>query len=381
MRLTRQQLDDVKQQYNVDRVWSFSRLSTWRNCKREYWARYMKHMHLDSDSVYLVFGNASHNLIQSVVDGHVQPAGALNAWEKIVSQWDMDESSPRFDNRKIRDGYINNLQSYFSHINIPAGRNFTNEKPVLTKVGKYIFVGYIDTQFVDEDNNLVLIDYKTSSKSSFTKAKLPEKSQQLMLYAIGKHQQTGLPFERIKARFDMLKYCRIHYKQENGKWKDTIQERSSWVASMEKRLRTKLKKVGVDEEKVNELVTLAALHNHLKDLPQEVQEQFWVENYYIELDITEETCQEVLKEIERQCDEIVQFESKDETDQEAWLKINARFDSNNYYDTHLCSYHTSDEFKKKRGELKDKLAPQFDLSDSNYTGMFSNDSETDNLFS
>ncbi len=94
----------------------------------------------------------------------------------------------------------------------------TKEKP------HYVFVGYIDTEYIDKEGNVVLVDYKSSSKSSFSKSKLPEKSMQLMLYSIGIHQQENIPYEKIKARFDMMKYVTVHYKQENGKWNTSVQE-------------------------------------------------------------------------------------------------------------------------------------------------------------
>ncbi|WP_056954170.1 PD-(D/E)XK nuclease family protein [Limosilactobacillus ingluviei] len=377
MRLNKEQLDKIKKQFNANRIWSFSRLSTWGNCPTEYYQKYYLHKKLSSDSVYTEWGTTSHNLVQDVIDKKILPGEAINVWKKAVKDWEADPTAFQFDTDRIKNGYINNLNNYFRHVLIPNGSDFRNEQPVLVRVGKdnkYVFVGYIDTQYTDADGNTVLIDYKTSSKSGFSGDKLQKKAMQLMLYAIGKHQMSGVPYDKIKARFDMMKYCRVHFKQENGKWKDTIQERSIWVAKIAKKLATKLKKLGYDEERANEMIETAKASNGLANMPEEIQEQFQVGNYFIELDISEENCQKVAKQVEELCDTIMDFENMDEFDQENWLELNARYDPTNYYETHLCSWHTSEEFKKLEGINEKKKPVAVSAGQTELDDLFGNDS-------
>lgn len=131
-------------------------------------------MKLDGSSVYTEFGTFSHNLIQSCINGEIKYDEMFIKWCDIVGDWEVDPNSYQFDSDKIKTGYISNLNHYFSHTQIPKGSHFETEKPVLARVGKngkYIFVGYIDNQYIDEDGNTVLVDYKTSSRSSFSKAR------------------------------------------------------------------------------------------------------------------------------------------------------------------------------------------------------------------
>lgn len=353
-RLNKEQLQKVKDMYGVDRIWSFSRLNKFHTCPWDYWATYIEHLDIDSSSEYTFWGTKSHDLIQDELGGKIKYEDMIDVWEKEVEEWENDPNGYKFDNKKIKDGYINNLTHYFTFTQVPENtQKLVNEKPVKVVVGNqpHVFVGYIDTEYIDEEGNLVLVDYKTSSKSGFSKAKLPEKSMQLKLYAIGEHQRTGLPYEKIKARFDMMKYCVVHYQQENGKWKESVQERSEWVYKMNNKLKTKLPKLGYDPIETDELIIKASQENSMKCLPQEVQDQFYITNYYIEIDINEEDLEELEQDIANQCDAILEFEKQD--DLESYLEVNYPYDPNNYYDKKLCGYHTSKYFKGENAEEDD----------------------------
>lgn len=387
MRLNHKQLDNLKKKYGVDRIWSFSRVNSFHNCPAEYQKHYLEHLKLDSGNVYTEFGTFSHNTIQSLVRGEIKYDEMYPKWQDEVGNWEVDPNSYQFDNDKIKTGYIANLNHYFKHTQVPAGSQFETEKPVLATIGennKYVFVGYVDTQYVDEDGNLVLIDYKTSSRSSFSKAKLPEKSLQLMLYAIGKHQHSHLPYSKIRCMFDMMKYVTVHYQQENGKWNTSVQERSKWVTKMAKKLATKLKKQGYDQGKADEAIQVAIMANNLDNLPKEVQGQFLLENYVIELDITEENCQRVAKTIEHKCDEIMEFEALSKEDQDSWIEVNHPYNPSDYYDKKLCSWHTSTLFKEQEQTLDDILQPETSTSadeDNFMASLFTEDEELAGMFS
>lgn len=360
-RLSREQLNELKKKYNVDRIWSFSRVNAAQSCFWDYWARYVKHLDIDGSSIYTEWGTNSHDLVQEFVAGDIDAEEAPVKWKEYIDKWEQDPNAFQFDTKQIERGYLNNLKHYFSHLTTIKGTNIQNEKPVLARIGdnkQFVFVGYIDTQYIDEEGNTVLIDYKTSSKSSFSKAKLPEKSRQLMLYAIGKHQYNHIPYDKIKCRFDMMKYLTVHYRQENGKWNTSIQERAKWVAKMEKKLTTKLKKLDFDPAKIEELIQIAIASNSLECMPKEIQDQFFTSNYYIEIPINEELCNKVAQDIAADCTDIVDFEKMSSADQEAFLELNFSYDPNNYYDKKLCAYHRSQYFKDREATLDNMLEPE-----------------------
>lgn len=380
MRLSKEQRKGVMQKYGVNRLWSFSRVQCFiDNCPWEYKARYIDHLDLNDENVYTIWGTVAHNLIENLMTKKIKYADMVDRFEQAMFTWETDVTKPRFDSEKIKIGYFGNLDEYFKHTQVPAGRDFKVEKPVLIRLGdkkQYVFVGYIDTEYVDEQGNTVLVDYKTSSKSSFSKAKLPKKATQLMLYAIGKHQFSHIPYDKIKCRFDMMKYTTVHYQQENGKWADSVQERSKWVSKMAKKLLTKLKKHDIDEDEANEMVQIASLNNDLSNMPQDIQDQFQLNNYYIEIPITQEACEKVAEKVAEDCQQILDFEALDNDDQISWLEVNHPYNPDDYFETHLCSYHTSDIFKQQEGSLMqdntDDFAEMFADDDDAVVGdMFS----------
>ncbi len=187
---------------------------------------------------------------------------------------------------------------------------------------------------------------------------------QLMLYSIGIHQQENIPYEKIKARFDMMKYVTVHYRQENGKWNTSVQERSIWVLKMQKKLETKLKKLGIDKEEARKLIQIASLANNMDNLPKEVQDQFYVTNYYIELDINEKDCNALLEKIEKQCDEIIELEQLSPDAQDSFADVNHHYNPDDYYDKKLCAYHLLEKIEKQCDEIieLEQLSP--DAQDS-----------------
>ena len=347
-------MNALKKKFDVDRIWSFSRISSFLNCAWEYKMKYIDKERVNTDNVYTVFGTACHDIIQDFYAKKYGYEKMAELWDKHITDWQNDPVSYQFDTEKIKNGYINNLDHYFKNcgvVNAPIeGKDeieVINEKPVLIQVQskskqKHIFVGYVDSEYYDYDGNLVLLDYKTSSKSGCTPKKLPEKSMQLILYAIGKHQITGLPYEKIKCRFDMMKYCRVHYQLESGGWKSSIQERSEWVYKMASKLKTKLPKVGCDPIEVDELITQASLDNNMDCLPEEVSKQFYIENYYIEVEITEQICKELNDKVAALCDKILNFEQIEDLETE--LEINYPYNPDDYFCKKLCAYHSTQKF-------------------------------------
>ena len=109
MRLTKKQLNALERKYNVDRIWSFSRLNTWHSCPTEYQKKYVEKMKLDGSSVYTEFGTFSHNLIQSCINGEIDYEEMQPKWFDIIDKWESDPNAFQFDSKKIKPRYVANL--------------------------------------------------------------------------------------------------------------------------------------------------------------------------------------------------------------------------------------------------------------------------------
>lgn len=66
-RLSKEQLNELKKKYNVDRIWSFSRVNAAQSCFWDYWARYVKHLDIDGSSIYTEWGTNSHDLVTGIL--------------------------------------------------------------------------------------------------------------------------------------------------------------------------------------------------------------------------------------------------------------------------------------------------------------------------
>ena len=76
------------------------------------------------------------------------------------------------------------------------------------------------------------------------------------------------------------------------------------------------------------------------------------------------------------CQQILDFEALDNDDQISWLEVNHPYNPDDYFETHLCSYHTSDIFKQKEGNLMQDNTDEF-------AEMFADDDDAvvDDIFS
>lgn len=295
-RLSYAQLDKLKEHYGVDRIWSHSRLSTYVDQPWEYRIRYLERVKVDTSNIYTEWGSLCHGLLEGLYQGVHKKEDLPQLFENAVLEWRLSEKRHKFMNENVEKGYINNLTCYFDDFE-QLDYDVIVEQPVRAVFDngddKIVFVGYVDGMYTDEDGNMVLLDFKTSSKGQFSGQKLRENSRQLMLYAIAIHQQTGLPYDKIKARFDMMKYIEVSYLQKNGKWRSSLQEREKWVSSQNKRIRSLLQDGDVDIFEIETMVAQAIADNSIDDLPEYVKERFKLDNGYIEVDVSEEHAKEL----------------------------------------------------------------------------------------
>ena len=65
MRLTKEQLQEIKNEYGVDNLWSWSKLSSWHTSKYEWFLHYIEHATPDrTDCIYGQEGSYSHDIIE-----------------------------------------------------------------------------------------------------------------------------------------------------------------------------------------------------------------------------------------------------------------------------------------------------------------------------
>lgn len=299
-RLSYKELDKIKEHYDVDTVWSWSRINCYVSQPWEFMIRYIRREKVNTNNIYGIAGTICHDIIQGYIEGEHKQEDMLPMFQNEMLSIDLG-GEYKFPSENVRKGYVDNLKHYFKHTEYPVETMEKSvEKTVMTKFkrpdGKnIIFVGYIDLLTRDpKDGKVVIVDFKSSSSGGFVGKKLQESSRQLKLYAMGISQMYNIPINQIKIRYDMQKYVTVSYKQKNGKWsKPSLKERCKWVESQQNRIKKALTESGYGLFDSDEMYERAVLDGDLDSLPQDVQDLFSIEAGIIDMDMTEPLVEEM----------------------------------------------------------------------------------------
>lgn len=301
MRLSNEELKRIKQKYNVDRLWSYSRVNTFLVSPYEYALKYVdgiKAKEDRQDSIYTSLGSAAHQCLEDYYTGKIQ---FDEMYERFCDSWITcyDIAQLKFDrcdstkNQSIAEKYKLNMQYFFkNHTTYPY--KVLIEKPITVDVNGNIFVGYIDGLYKSDDGDITIIDFKSSS--AYQGKALEEHSQQLKLYALGIHQITGLPFSKIHGCFNFLKYASIEYTQANGKVKIKNTERKDLGEALQANLKVWIKKLGY-EDRMDEFLKMVLDNNSLEGLPDDLKSKYKIYDCHVYVDISEESINKLVNEI------------------------------------------------------------------------------------
>lgn len=356
-RLTHEELEKIKQKYNVQRIWSWSRMNTFLNSKYEYLLKYILKTPEDRyNSCYTSLGTICHDTLDRFYEGKIKYEDMIDEYEDgfmtvITIAGLKFNRSDEEKNKSIGERYNQNLIHFFENHTVYKDKLLI-EKPVVVNVLKNIFVGYIDALYKDSEGYYHILDFKSSS--IYTGNTLTKNSGQLILYSIGLHQM-GIPLDKIKPQFNFLKYCTIKYQLKNGNVKYRNVERCKIGESLQSNARTWLKHFGYEPDGyLKDMLD----ENSIQCLPSVVREKYEIADCHVDVDLTEETVQywtdsiaTTLKDIElREQDYRETKSNKCFWDDESSIK------EQEYYFSNLCSY--SPRLHKPYGEYLEKLEQQ-----------------------
>lgn len=300
-RLSNEELEKIKAKYNVDRLWSYSRVSTFLTSPFEYALKYvdgMKKKEDRQDSIYTSLGSAAHQCLEDYYTGKIQ---FDEMYEQYNDSWTTcyDIANLKFDrcndekNKTIAEKYKLNMQYFFKNHTIYPYEVLI-EKPVVIDVNGNIFIGYIDGLYRTEDGDVTIIDFKSSS--AYKGKALEEHSQQLKLYALGIHQATGIPLSKIHGCFNFLKYVTVEYIQANGKTKSKDVERKDLGEALQTNLKVWIKRLGY-EDQMDEFLKMVLDDNDIKGLPEDLQSKYKIHDCHVFVDTSKEAIDKLLEEI------------------------------------------------------------------------------------
>lgn len=299
MRLTSEELQKVKDKYGVDELFSWSKVNTFMTSPYEFYLQYVLRKKPDVDNcAYAPMGGCAHQIIEDYYSGKIKYEEMIECFE---DSWmtAIEIADLRFDrndsekNESIKNKYKEGLECFFRN-HKPLENKVELERFLSAKIGDYVLQGYADAITKDEDDNFVIIDWKTSTK--YSKKALEEHSGQLTVYAISL-MQLGVPLERIRCAFNFLKYCNVEVTMKNGNKKVRTIERYKLGEGLVSNCRMWLKEYGCSEEETDEYLKQLIDSNSIECLPTEIQQKYTLDDTYVYIDLNEKLVEKWTKEI------------------------------------------------------------------------------------
>lgn len=287
-RLTSEELQELMKKEGVSRIWSWSKWNCFHTSPYEYFLKYIQHAKEDrTDCIYTTTGGIAHDILERFYSGKLSYENMVDdfddGWVTAFEIADMkfDRNSPE-KNDKISQKYYENLRHFFANHKVLENKPMI-EQFVKAKIGDNLFQGYIDVCFKDDEGNINIVDWKTSSIYKGSKAE--NECGQLIVYAIGLNQQ-GIPMDKIRICWNFLKYVSIQYEQKNGAVKTREVERSKIGESLQSNAKVWLKKFGYADQMDDYLKQMLDT-NGIECLPKEVQDKYVISDCYVYVPITQ----------------------------------------------------------------------------------------------
>jgi hypothetical protein len=290
------------------------------------------------DSCYTTLGSICHTALEKFYEGEIEYEDMIDDYNDgfttaiTIAELKFNRSDEE-KNKSIGEKYNENLVHFFKNHTVYKHKLLV-EKPIVVNIDGNVFVGYIDALYKDDDGYYHIIDFKSSS--IYTGKTLEENSGQLTIYAIGLHQM-GIPYDKIKAQFNFLKYCTIKYEQKNGAIKYRNVERCKIGESLQSNAKTWLKHFGYEPD---EYLKMLLDTNGIDCLPEEVKEKYEITDCHVDVDLSDKA---IKKWFDIVTDTLIDIEMR-EKDYEETKSLQCFWDdeadvqAQSYYFANLCAY-------------------------------------------
>ena len=214
-RLSKKQMDKIKQEHGVNTLYSFSRYNLFIQDPFSYFLQYIKHIpQRVSESIYSKSGTLIHETLQDYLEGKIEYDEMIDKYEEGLFSFQAEgfvyDCTDKAKNKTIADKYENSVRHFFKNYK-PLPYKWLIEKPIVIDVKddkhKFSFIGYIDQITRMEDGRFLIEDTKSSTEYKGEK-KLKE-SAQLLLYSLGVAQKFNIGLDQIVARWNFVKYMTV----------------------------------------------------------------------------------------------------------------------------------------------------------------------------
>jgi len=344
----RKQFEEIQliaNKLGCDEIYSWSKYNQYKGDTYTFFLRYILKIPEDrKDSIYGVFGNASHDILEKYYNKEISYTDMIEIFEEKLFEFTIGnlkyDRSDEDKNKKIGNKYESCMRHFFkNHQRIPHKLKLEVFVPI--KINNILIQAYVDAIHMEkrEDKDiLVITDWKTSS--IYKGKKILKEQGQLILYSYGVHKKLNIPMDQIVARWAFLKYVEVECMQANGKLKSRIIERNSIGSSLSSNAKMWLKKSDnkFSEEEIDDYLSQMLIDNSIDCLPDDVKSKFVVKDCYVEISLDDESIQELLDDIIKTVEEIKekQIEYKNTLDNKIWWQDVT--DTESYFLANLNGY-------------------------------------------
>ena len=328
-RLSRKQMNKLKEQHGVDTIYSFSRYNLYVSDPYSYFLQYIKHIpQRVSESIYSKSGTLIHETLQDYLEGKIEYDEMIDKYEEGLFLFQAEgfvyDCTDKDKNKTIADKYENSVRHFFKNYK-PLPYKWLIEKPILVETkndkGKFVFIGYID-QIAKDGDRYIIED--TKSSSIYTGEKKLKESAQLLLYSLGVAQKFNIGLDQIVARWNFVKYMTVTVdlktKDKTTGLHKTKQKncvRNQWVKECQADVRKWLEaEYELDILELETALQTCIERNSLESYPN-VMQHFKLDDCYVNVDLTEENVNNLKNKIIKTLTEV---EEKTETAKE-YLEI------------------------------------------------------------
>jgi ATP-dependent helicase/DNAse subunit B len=319
------------------KVFSHSKIGTFNNCEYEYYNSYVL-KNRGINNIYTELGSLIHNNVEAIYDGTSDIEQFKNNYTDKMLELEM--VGMKFPNESIGDSWKKDVSHFINNFN-KLDTKIIQEKLIVFEVADGIWVqGYVDGIVPSEKGkpHVEVIDWKTSSK--FAGKKLSEAGRQLLLYKVGIEDNTPLKVDKVM--WFMVKYIYVCNMQKNGKVKKKMCNRGKWVKEIKAPIEKELRTSGMDDFEIEMLLDKAIEDNNLNCLPKSIQEKYWLEDCFVEYEITDEKIEELKQYIVNTVNAI---DNKDHSNPDDWQPV--KIDKyNSFYCATLCGHRKTCKFYK-----------------------------------
>jgi len=339
MRKTPEQLELIKKKFKVSQLWSWSKYNTYKNSCFEFYLKYIAKVKEDrDDGIYGISGNICHTILEKLYSKEIKYEDMLQEYEDALFTFNVGELKYDRCNKEKNDAIANKYEACIRHFfqnHTVINKKLELERFITIKINNFIFQGYIDA-IHKEDDYYIISDWKSSS--IYTGKKILKEIGQLVLYSEG-IRQLGIPLDKIKARWNFLKYVIVEVQQANGKSTERNIIRTEIGESLKSNAKMWLTKANCyTNEEIESYLDLLESTNDINNLPEDIKDKYKISDCYVYIPITEEAIDSLKLDIvdtivEIGKKEIEYFKTKDE--HIWWEEVT---DGQSYYFANLSGY-------------------------------------------